>query len=466
MNIKNTVITSTDSYKISHWNQYPEDAEATRYYIESRGGVYNEVVQAGINHMVSILSKPVTYQDVENAKILFESHFGKDIFNYEMWMGIAKLGKIPVTVEAIPEGTVVPVKNGVAYLTTYGKYLSLAGHLETIALRSIWYPSTVATRSRECKKVLKRFLTMTSDLSGSDFDMVLNTRLHDFGARGASSSETAQIGGLAHLYNFIGTDTVESLIFACELLGYESAAGISIPAREHGTVISYGKENEDEAYKNSITLFGDGMYSIVYDSYDYKKAVSRIAEYKDLVTEKGGVLVIRPDSGDMIDNIIYTLNQAGKIFGYTVNSKGYKVLNKHVRIIQGDEIHGADTIARVLSWMETNKWGSENIAFGMGGGLLQCVDRDTQKYAMKMCAIRRSGVWHGVFKCPAGSEWKKSKSGYLQTITNGVDYRTIDLITESVPDGWVHATKTYMITGDVMRKDTLDAIRSRVNVNL
>ncbi|UQJ94962.1 putative nicotinate phosphoribosyltransferase [Klebsiella phage CPRSA] len=165
--------------------------------------------------------------------------------------------------------------------------------------------------------------------------MVLRTRLHDFGARGTSSAESAGIGGLAHLYNFLGTDTVEALIMAISLFedcqkafdDGEMAAGISIPAREHSTTVSYGKENEDLAYKNSIEIFGEGMYACVYDSWDFKAAVRRIAEYKDSILSKGGTLVVRPDSGDMVDNIMYALEELGRIFGYTVNSKGYKVLH-------------------------------------------------------------------------------------------------------------------------------------------
>lgn len=463
----NSIITSTDSYKLSHWTQYPEGTEAVQFYIESRGGKFDEVVTAGCNYLTQILAKPVTMAQVEFARKLYKSHFGKDIFNYEGWKSIAQKGYIPVTFRAIPEGTPVPVKNAVATLESSLSDSWIAGHLETVAVRGVWYPSSVSTLSRECKKVLSNFLDMTSDLEGADRDIVLRTRLHDFGARGASSSESAAIGGLAHLYNFLGTDTVEALILAISLYeDYElgDAAGVSIPAREHSTTISYGKENEDEAYKNSIRIFGDGLYACVYDSWDYKAAVSRITEYKDLILEKGGTLVVRPDSGDMVDNIMYTLQTLGNIFGYTVNSKGYKVLHNAVRIIQGDEIHGPETINRVLNWMEANKWSSENIAFGMGGGLLQEVTRDTQKYAMKLCAIKVNGEWRSVYKCPKGSEWKASKKGWLKTITNGKEFQTIDTFTTEVPEGWVDAMVTYYSNGVVLHSDKLEEIRDRARI--
>lgn len=468
----NSILTQVDSYKVGHWLQYPASTEAVRFYIESRGGKFDSVVTAGINYITNILAKPVTMQQIDFARLLYKAHFGKDIFNYEGWKKIAELGYIPIKFEAVPEGVVVPVKNPVAIFSASGDHSWLAGWVETLAVRGVWYPSTVATLSRECKKVLAQYLDMTSDLTGDAYDIVLRTRLHDFGARGASSSESAAIGGLAHLYNFIGTDTVESMVLAVSMfadfaaIGEDvKAAGVSIPAREHSTTISYGRDNEDAAYKNSIDIFGDGIYACVYDSWSFKKAVARIADYKDMIIEKGGTLVIRPDSGDMIDNIMYALEKAGEIFGYTYNSKGYKVLSNHVRIIQGDEIHGPETIARVLSWMESHKWASENIAFGMGGGLLQEVTRDTQKYAMKMSAIKIDGQWEGVYKCPEGAEWKKSKAGLLKTLVNEEgQYKTINELEDLIPPGWKNAMVTYYDHGEVLQRDTLGEIRERAGI--
>ncbi|MCD1164077.1 hypothetical protein KQY10_00095, partial [Leptospira interrogans] len=192
-----------------------------------------------------------------------------------------------------------------------------------------------------------------------EFNFVLMTRLHDFGSRGVSSGESAALGGLAHLYNSMGTDTFESLYLAKQLFGAEMA-GISVPAREHSTVTSWGADRENDAYLNSVQLFGAGAYSVVYDSTDFKRAVRDIEGYKDEVIAKGGTLIVRPDSGDMFDNIKYALETLGDIFGYETNSKGFKVLNKHCRIIQGDGIDGPDVINEVLAMMAQNGWAAEN----------------------------------------------------------------------------------------------------------
>lgn len=465
---KNLAIT-TDSYKISHANQFPEGTEYTSYYVEARTD-NEDIIAAGMNFIAKVLEQGITVADVERANSLYKAHFGMDIFHYEGWMRIATefKGNLPVTLLAVPEGTVMKSKNVIAVLeNTHPDFFWLPGHLETFVLRAIWYPTSVATKSFQCKKVLNRFMEMTSDLAGDAFNFALNTRMQDFGARGATSGESAAVGGLSNLYCFIGTDTVEAMILAQDLFEFEGAAGISIPAREHSTTISWA--NEDDAFLNSIEQFGSGVYACVMDSYDFNEAVLRVCtEMKDQIIASGGTFVIRPDSGDMILNIMYALETAGKHFGYEYNSKGYKVLNKHVRIIQGDDINSADDILRVLSWMEGKRWSAENIAFGMGGGLLQKVNRDTHKFAMKLSAIKVNGVWREVFKCPKGAEWKKSKAGLLRYgELNGVvgTYNMLTMTSDEYSAFNTHM-QIYHIDGRRIFIDTLPEIRERINTAL
>lgn len=463
---KKNLAVATDSYKISHPNQFPAGTEYTSYYVEARTD-NEDIIAAGMNFIGRVLEQGITVEDVERANRLYKAHFGFDIFHYEGWMRIATefKGKLPLNFLAVPEGTVMKSKNVIAVLeNTHPDFFWLPGHMETFILRAIWYPTSVATKSFKCKKVLNRFMEMTSGLTGDAFNFVLNTRLHDFGARGATAGESAAIGGLAHLYNFIGTDTVEAMILAQDLFNFEGAAGNSIPAREHSTTISW--ENEDDAFLNSVEHFGGGVYACVMDSYDFNEAVLRVCtEMKDQIIESGGTFVIRPDSGDMILNIMYALETAGKHFGYEYNSKGYKVLNKHVRIIQGDDINSADDIMRVLSWMEGKRWSAENIAFGMGGGLLQKVNRDTHKFAMKLSAIRVNGVWREVFKCPKGAEWKKSKAGQLRYGELNGAIGTYNMLTMSSDEYAAFNTHMviYHIDGKGIVKDTLPEIRERIN---
>lgn len=418
---KRNLLLMSDSYKVSHWKQFPEGTDFASYYIESRGGKYDTMMVAGTAYLNKVLSQPITKEDVEEAKEFYNKHFGKDIFNYDGFMKLVEEhnGNLlnVVKILAIPEGRVVPVKTPIAVVEASEEFFWLVGFLETFILRTYWYASTVATESFEAKKIIYKHMQETSDLTGDDFEFTLNTRLHDFGQRGVSSGESAGIGGLSHLYNFIGSDTVEAIQLARELFD-EDMAGISIPAREHSTTTSW--ENEDDAFENAIENFGDGVYACVMDSYDYEDALERIGtKFKDKITSKGGLFVARPDSGNPVDVVMQALESLGKNFGFDYNSKGFKVLHPSVRVIQGD---GVDTqeIARILSYMKTRGWAAENVAFGMGGGLLQHMDRDTLKFAMKCSYIEVDHVGRDVFKAPKTDPSKASKKGRLDvTIKDG-----------------------------------------------
>lgn len=464
-----SIVTNVDSYKVSHHNQFPKGTQFTRYYVEARGGEYVETVMAGINYVVQALEQGLTVKEVDRARALYKEHFGAEYFAYDQWLALAKRveqGKgLPLSIEAIPEGTVVPVKTALATVTnTDPEFFWLPGWIEPMFLR-MWYPITVATKSRECKKVLHSYLSQSSDLTGMDYWMTLGTRLHDFGARGATSEESSALGGLSHLYNFIGTDTVAGMILAQDLFDYKGAAGISVAAREHSTTTSWGKDNETDAYLNSIDLFGKSIYSCVMDSYDFEEAVMNMREYKDKIIEAGGTFVVRPDSGNMCTNIEFALETLGEIFGFKTNSKGYKVLNKHVRIIQGDGLDDHNDIEKVCDFMVNDLgWSIENIAFGMGGGLHQKVNRDTCKFAMKCSAIMIDNVWQEVYKAPKDAMWKASKKGYLITLRRGKEFITIDSNAEDaaqyIKNGYTNAMRLYYHDGVMPMEDSLQSIRT------
>lgn len=461
--LNKNILLALDSYKVSHHIQFPEGTEETFYYVESRGGKYDEVMVAGMNYLRELLSKQITHADVDEAVEYFSAHFGLNIFYEKAFRYVVDEldGKLPLEVRAVREGTVVPVKNAIAVVrTTDSRLFFLAGMLETLILRAIWYPTTVATESYKAKEIILKYLDKTSC---ANIDEVLPFRLHDFGARGVSSAESAAIGGLAHLYNFWGTDTVEALVLARNLFG-EDMAGFSIPAREHSTTTSWG--TEDGAFNNSIDHFGTGLYACVMDSYDYESALERITtgEMKDKIIEKGGTLVLRPDSGDPVHVVMQALDAVAKNVGFTVNDKGYKVLHPSYRVIQGDGID-VQMIQRILDYMEARGYSAENVAFGMGGGLLQHMDRDTQRFAMKCSAIKINGEWHGVSKNPKTDPSKRSKEGLLDLANiDGVYVTMSTLDGAALVEGFPYSVMTtyYSVDQEVV-KDSLSEIRARSN---
>lgn len=167
----------TDSYKAAHFLGFPKEVTGLYSYIESRGGLYPEVLFFGLQYAIrKYLSTPITESDVTEAECFMKAH--GEPFNKAGWMRVVDVygGMIPVIISAVPEGTLVPCHVPMVTVTcTDPELFWLATYIETFLLRGIWYPSTVATRSFMVKRLIKEYLEKTGDLSGLDF------KLHDFG---------------------------------------------------------------------------------------------------------------------------------------------------------------------------------------------------------------------------------------------------------------------------------------------
>ncbi len=429
MKLAKNIILNTDSYKVSMFKQYPAGTTGVYSYIESRGGRYDRTVFFGLQAFIKeYLLEPITQADIDIADEILTAH--GEPFNRAGWQYILDkhMGYLPVVIKSVPEGTVVPVKNVLATIeNTDPECFWLTTWLETALLRAIWYPTTVATQSWTIKRVILDYLEKTGDPTLIDF------KLHDFGARGVSSMESAGIGGAAHLVNFMGTDTISGLLFAREYYG-AGVCGFSIPAAEHSTITSWGRDNEVKAYANMVDQFArpGSILAVVSDSYDIFNAASNLwgEALREKVIASGATVVIRPDSGDPVEINRRLIEILGEKFGYTTNSKGFKVLN-NVRLIQGDGINEL-TVRSILGAFMAGGWSADNIAFGMGGALLQQVDRDTQKFAMKCSAVFVNGKWIDVQKDPVTDSGKKSKAGRVQLWKSGGEWASA----VTAPTGW------------------------------
>jgi nicotinamide phosphoribosyltransferase len=331
----------------------------------------------------------------------------------------------------------------------------------------------VATQSWTIKKVIADYLEKTGDPAGIDF------KLHDFGARGVSSLESAGIGGAAHLVNFMGSDTVTGLLYAAEYYN-GGIAGFSIPAAEHSTITSWGRSGEVDAYRNMLTQFAKpgAILAVVSDSYDVFNAAANLwgEELKAEIVASGATLVIRPDSGDPVEVNVKLIEILGAKFGYTTNAKGFKVLNT-VRLIQGDGVNEL-SIRSILGAFMAMGWSADNIAFGMGGALLQQIDRDTQRFAMKCSAMsttqlvvdgdqgtRFEETWFDVQKDPITDSGKKSKAGRVKLWTNsGGEFASGVTPPTGWSDkgigGWTEAMVPVYWNGNLHKDYTFDEVRA------
>lgn len=421
--MKNNILL-TDSYKFTHWLQYPPGTDGVYSYLEARGGMFDETVMFGLQYYLQeyLQGQVVTRERIEEAESMVWAHLGsKAFFNRKGWENILLKhgGMLPLRIHAVPEGTVVPTSNVLMTIeNTDPDCFWLTNYVETLLLK-IWYPITVATLSREIKKKIADYLNMTGDISGLPF------KLHDFGYRGVSSEETAAIGGAAHLVNFLGTDNVAALTFLKRYYN-EPMAGFSIPAAEHSTITSWGQKEEVRAYSNMLEKYPEGLVAVVSDSYDIYNACKNIwgDELKDKVLARNGTLVIRPDSGDPATVVKDVVQILGEKFGYELNAKGHKTLNPVVRVIQGDGVN-IFSIGAILKTLANNGWSADNVAFGMGGALLQSINRDTLNFAIKASSISIAGVDQDVFKKPVTADWKKSKSGRFSLVVKEGKWQTV-----------------------------------------
>lgn len=465
------IILNADSYKCSQFNQYPEGTEYVYSYIESRGGQWDKALFIGLQAWIKeYLVDPITKEDVDEAEAIITSH--GEPFNREGWDYIVEKlgGRLPVVIKAAQEGLLIPTKNVLATIeNTDPKCYWLTSYLETAILRAIWYPTTVATNSYESKKIITEFLEKTGDPS------LISFKLHDFGARGVSSLESAGLGGMAHLATgFMGTDTLTALLAARRYYGADMA-GFSIPAMEHSTVTSWGRENEFKSYANMLRLYGKpgAPVAFVSDSYDIYNACRNGwgGELRQAVIDSGAVVVVRPDSGNPPDVVLECLRILDQSFGSVVNAKGFKVLN-NVRVIQGDGIDHT-TIRSILTVMYLAGYSADNVAFGQGGALLQSINRDTMKFAMKCSSVGirvpttsgEDGVlgqtvgskieWRDVFKDPVTDSGKTSKKGRVTL------YKREDGTYFSGVEDWPRSELEEVFRdGKLLRDMTFDQVRA------
>jgi nicotinamide phosphoribosyltransferase len=395
---------------------------------------------------------------VDEAAAFFEGHGVP--FNRAGWLRIADVfeGRLPLRIRAVPEGTVVPVSNVLMSAeSTDPETFWVVSWLETQLVR-LWYPITVATLSRHVKRIILEALQESAD----DPLAELPFKLHDFGSRGVSSRESAGIGGMAHLVNFQGSDTIEGVRFANHYYS-DKMSGFSLPAAEHSTITAWGRNRELAAYRNMVTNFcrPGKIAACVSDSYDIFNAVENLwgGELAEDVARSGGTLVIRPDSGDPVEVVVRCLEILERKVGMTRNKRGYKVLPSHFRLIQGDGVT-PETIDAILREVLLHRYSASNLAFGMGGGLLQQVNRDTQRFAFKCSEVTINGQRTKVSKSPITDSAKRSKAGRLSLIEEAGRLTTVEGMLET------SLLQPVFENGKILRETTLAEVRERAMAGL
>jgi nicotinamide phosphoribosyltransferase len=460
-----------DAYKYSHYKLYLPGTTKIYSYLESRGGAFPETVFYGLQYFLKeyLEGQAFTRADIDEAEEILNGVFGRnDVFkrsNFEYILNKYN-GRLPVKIKAVAEGSIVPVHNALMTIeNTDPQCYWLTNFLETL-LMQVWYPCTVATLSREVRKIVERYFEQTADEAAkSAIDFVLN----DFGFRGVSSVESAGIGGSAHLINFMGSDTVHASKVAREYYHAKKVYGMSVPATEHSIMTLLGESGEKKIFEHVLNAYPNGILSCVSDGYNIFNAVENYwgGDLKEQVLRREGTLVIRPDSGDPVKTLLKVFDLLFDKFGFTVNSKGFRVLPSQVRVIQGDGID-LHTIPLIYEALKREGISAENLVLGMGGALLQKINRDTQKFALKCSYAEIDGQQVNVKKHPVemNSEgalvksFKTSKAGRLKLVKVDGQYHTTDVSSNNHED----LLQPVFENGVITKEHTFEDIRERAKI--
>lgn len=471
-----SLILRIDSYKFSHPYAYPVDVKikGMTSYGTARVKKSITIVPAGMQRMIKVyLTQQITLADIDAAEKFSIAHFGRKLFYRALWERVVKEfnGYLPFIIRAVKEGTKIRGGDPLYSVTVLDdsdvdNLYPLSSGFETMIQRAIWYPTTIASMDFSIKNEIKRFF----DIAQCGYGM-LDFMLHDFGGRGVTSGESAEIGGMAHTFNFQGSDTVEGILNANFYYKCDMAA-FSVYATEHSIQCSFGKGKENalrylRRQLEQVKALGMPIVSIVIDGYDTFEAASLICEeLNQEVKDCGAKVVFRPDSGDMMEIVPKLLRMQEAAFGFTRTTAGYKKIN-YVGVIQGD---GVDHMAirTLLGNIMAMGYSPDCVCFGSGGALLQKLDRDTFKFAQKACAIlvEANGTteWQGIAKDPITDPGKKSMEGFLTVARNTEtgELQVFDLIKEEIPVQYEDLMVVVYAYGKLYNETTLAEIRERI----
>lgn len=497
MAFKQTALTSCDSYKLGHADQYPEGTTK----------VYSNFTPRSLNH----LNVPSEYKDgkivwfglqgflLELNDIWEETFFqthptewkedvalyaafcGPNGFNVDRLHALCRLGYLPLEIKALPEGSRVPV--GVPVLTitnTLPEFYWLPNFLETWISTELWKSSNSATISHVYRQIIEKYAKLTG--TGREF---IQWQGHDFSLRGMSGIVDGAKSGSGHLLSFTGTDNIPAvkLINDC-YRGKETFVGGSVPATEHSVMCAGGKESEIETFRRLIKTYPKGILSIVSDTWDFWNVITNFAkELKVEIEARGtdefgnGKVVFRPDSGDPV-KIICGDPEADRnspefkgaveclweIFGGTHNMAGFKTISQKVGLIYGDSIT-PQRCEEILHNLAAKGFASDNVVFGIGSYTFQYQTRDTLGFAMKATYVENNGEGYAIFKDPkTDSGTKKSAIGLLAVVKDGTtgDFTLVNNATKEQEAS--NQLRTVFLNGEILVNESFADIRSRLGV--
>lgn len=479
-----------DFYKAVHAEMLPKNITKSVSYFTprmSRVKRWDKVVMFGLQGFIKtyligyfneeFFDKPFE-EIIYEYKRIMDASLGKDAYKIDKIESLHKLGYLPIEIVALPEGTIVPMHVPMFGITnTHKDFAWLPQSLESLISAEMWHPMLAATVGMTYRGIVNHYYDLTCE------DNIPRSKaLGAFDFRGEECLESAVKAGAGWCLSFLNTATVPTIHYLeknyfCDCTKESVAYGS--PSTEHSVMCSNYAVDGDEItlLRRLLTeIYPNTSFSAVLDSYDYWNIIDNILpQLKTEIMNHNGCMLMRGDSGDCVEVVTKTVFKLWEEFGGTVNSKGYKVLDPHVKAIYGDSItvQRCEEIYRILM---KNGFACSNVALGVGSFSFQCIEedgvlkpftRDTFSSCIKATYCEINGKPFPIFKNPKDGGFKKSQKGCCRVYTrcDGSIYYEDELTWEQAIKSGKHGNMLIPVfkDGELLKEQSLKEIRDRLH---
>lgn len=417
---------------------------------------------------------------VAEYKRVLDNAMGKDIYDINKVRKLHKLGYLPIEIISIPEGIEVPMRCPIFGITnTHDEFAWLPQALESLISAEVWYPMITATVGHTYRQIVDKYYDLTCD------DNIPHRRaLGNFDFRGDMGVDAALKAAAGWLMSFVNTATVPAIPFMEQMYNCDCTkeeVGFGAVSTEHFVMCSNFAVDGDERtfLKKLLTeLYPNTSFSCVCDSYDYWNVVENILpSLKDEIMAHNGCFLVRGDSGDCVDVVTKTVFKLWELFGGTVNTKGYKVLDPHVKALYGDSIT-VERAEKIYQILMDNGFAASNVSLGVGSFSMHCIEedgmlkpftRDTFSSCIKACDAIINGKEYPIFKDPktdreTGDGFKKSQRGACRVFLKDGELTYEDGLTyeESLKN---NIMQPVFRDGKLLVDYTIKQVRNQLNKN-
>lgn len=479
-----------DFYKAVHAEMLPAGITKSVSYFTprmSRVKRWDKVVMFGLQGFIKtylidyfnheFFSKPFE-EVISSYKRVMDASLGSNAYQIEKIKKLHQLGYLPIEIVALPEGTRVPMHVPMFGITnTHPDFAWLPQSLESLISAESWHPMIAATVGDTYRQIVNHYYSLTCE------DNVPRARaLGAFDFRGEECTDSAIKAGAGWCLSFLNTATVPTIPYLeqnynCDCTKEPVAYGS--PSTEHSVMCSnFAVDGDEETLLRRLLteIYPDTSFSAVLDSYDYWNVIDNILpKLKTEILAHNGCMLMRGDSGDCVEVVTKTVFKLWDQFGGKVNSKGYKVLDPHVKAIYGDSItvQRCEEIYRIL--ME-NGFACSNVALGVGSFSFQCIEedgilkpftRDTFSSCIKATYCEINGVPFPIFKNPKDGGFKKSQRGCC-VVFEEPDTRSLSFVdgktwAEANEEGVNNLLRPVFRDGVLLKEFTLREVRENLH---